>query len=55
MQIVGYINTSPAEGTHTHAAEQVRPQGIKQNSGQNNEIRVSLSDNLTNRITNPKN
>ena len=40
MQIVGYINTSPAEGTHIHAAEQVRTQGIKKNSGQNNETRV---------------
>jgi hypothetical protein len=29
----------PAEGTHIHAVEQVRPQGIKKNSGQNNEIR----------------
>jgi hypothetical protein len=44
----------PAEGTHIHAVEQVRPQGMK-NNGQNNEIRVSLSDNLINRITNPTN
>ena len=28
----------PTEDTHIHAVEQVRPQGIKKNSGQNNEI-----------------
>ena len=46
----------PEECTHIHVVEQVRPKGMeKKNMGQNDEIRVSLSDNLFNRITNPKN
>jgi len=43
----------PRKDNHIHSVGQDQPQGMK-NRGQNNEIHISLTNKLTNRITNPQ-